>query len=135
MADLSQTAASVKIKSQGMLPIGTSGEALTQGQPIYQSGGVWYRCDANDTAAKSICTAIVITPCATSGYFAYATPGMDVDLGATLAVGEPYAVSTTVGGICPMADLVSTNYICPLGMTTAAGTFRFQPTGIGTQKP
>lgn len=134
MANLTQTAANVKIKSQAGVSVGQGGEALTQGQPIYQTAGKWYRCDANDTAAKAVCQAIVLTPTATDGYFAYATPGAEIDLGATLAVGEVYVVSADVGAIAPIADLVSTNYVTTLGTATTTSTLVFNPQVSGIQK-
>lgn len=135
MADLTQTAANVKLKGYASVSIGIAGEAVTQGQPIYRSSGSWYRCDANDTAAKANCAAIVLTPAATSGYFVYAPAGADIDLGATLTVGETYAVSTNVGAIAPVSDLASTNYVTTLGIATTTSTLRFTPQVSGIQKP
>jgi hypothetical protein len=134
MSDLVQTAANVKLKSSGGVGVGLGGEAITQGQPVYQSSGSWYRGDANDTAAKANCTAIALTPTATSGYFVYALPGAEIDLGATLTVGETYVVSTNVGAIAPIGDLASTNYVTTLGTATAASTLKFNPQVSGVQK-
>jgi hypothetical protein len=135
VADLTQSAVAVKIKSQGNVGIGLAGESLTQGQPIYQSSGSWYRCDANDTAAKAASGGIVLSPAATSGYFVYAAPGTDVDLGATLTVGETYIVSANVGAIAPIGDLATASYLTILGVATAAGTLKFNPQVSGVQKP
>lgn len=135
MADLSQTAANVKLKSDSTLRIGQAGESLTQGQPIYINTGKWYRCDANDTAAKAVCAGIVMTPAATDGYFAYAPPGTSVDLGATLTVGETYVVSATVGAIAPIGDLASASYVTTLGIATTTSTLVFNPQVSGVQKP
>jgi hypothetical protein len=38
-----------------------------------------------------------------------------INLGATLVVGEVYVVSATLGAIAPIGDLVSTNFVTPLG--------------------
>jgi len=120
MADLSQTAANVKLMSATQVTVGTAGEALTQGQPVYLSASKWYRCDANDTAAKAVAAGIVLTPAATDGIVVIAPNGASVDLGATLAIGTTYAVSATVGGICPIADITSGQYPTILGTATTA---------------
>jgi len=122
LADLSITAASVKLKSATQPIVGTGGEALSQGQGAYLSASKWYRCDANDTAAKAVCGGIVLTPCATDGIVLIAPNGATVDLGATLAVGTTYAVSATVGGICPLADITSGQYPTILGTATTTSS-------------
>jgi hypothetical protein len=134
MADLTQTAANVKLQGQSGVSVGQAGEALTQGQPIYLLAGKWYRCDANDTAAKANCAAIALTPASSNGYFVYALPGALIDVGATLAVGTLYSVSTTLGAIAPVSDLASTNYVTTLGIATAATTLAFNPQVSGIQK-
>ncbi len=134
MADISQTAANVKIIS-GPSGEGIAGEALTQGQPIYFVGNVGYRCDANDTAAKAECRGIVLTPSATSGRFLYAKPGAIVDLGATLTITQLYIVSANVGAIAPLGDLASSSYLCVLGGGRTTSQILFQPYVLGVQKP
>jgi hypothetical protein len=120
LADLSQSAVAVKLMSATQVTVGTAGEALTQGQPVYLSASKWYRCDANDTAAKAVCAGIVLTPAATDGVVIIAPNNATVDLGATLAVGTTYAVSATVGGVCPIADITSGQYPTILGTATTA---------------
>lgn len=134
MADLSQTAANVRIRSSGPIGVGTCGETLTAGQPVYESSGKWLRAGAAGSAALANAQRIVIvggtidTPCI------LASPGCDVDLGATLAVGETYAVSATVGAIAPVEDLVSTNRVTILGVASAANLLTFRPVVSGIQK-
>lgn len=134
MADLVQTAANVKLQGRAGVSVDQAGEALTQGQPIYLLSGKWYRCDANDTVAKANCTSIVLTSAATDGFFVRALPGASVDLGATLTVGETYVVSTTVGAIAPIGDLVSTNFVTTLGIATTALSLMFNPQVSGVAK-
>jgi len=110
MADLSQTPASVKLMSASQVQTVQAGEAITQGQPVYLSASKYYRCDANDTAAKAVAAGIALTPAASDGYFVLAPNGASVDVGATLAVGTTYAVSATVGAIAPIADITSGQY-------------------------
>jgi hypothetical protein len=134
MANLSQTAANVRIRSAGPIGTGVCGETLTAGQPAYESAGKWYRAGAAGSAALANAQRIVIvggtadTPCI------LAVPGCAVDLGATLAIGETYVVSATVGAIAPVADLVSTNRVTVLGIASTANSLTFRPVASGIQK-
>jgi hypothetical protein len=131
MADLSQTAANVKMVVGSNVQVGIAGEALTQGQPAYQSGEKWFRGRAT-TATLANCTRIVLTPAALDESVVLAKPGTEINLGATLAVGTVYAVSATLGAIAPIDDLVSTNFVTPLGVakTSSLLIFNPQPSGI-----
>jgi hypothetical protein len=143
MADISQTAANVATGSTStpIDPRAIYGESITQGQPLYRStsDGRYYRCDANDGAAKAVVAGIALTPGTTGSPGIVALPGTEagqslVNLGATLAVGQVYAVSTNVGGIAPYSDLGSTNYVTILGVATTAALLDFQPIVSGIQK-
>ena len=131
MADLSQTAANVKLAAGTSVIVGVAGEALTQGQPAALSSGKWVRCRAT-TAPLANCGGIVLTPAALDEPVVIARPGTRVNLGATLAVGTVYAVSANLGGIAPIADLGSTQFITPIGTATTAAILLFnpQPSGI-----
>jgi hypothetical protein len=134
MANLSQTAGNVKLKSNGPYGSAVAGESLTQGQPIYLSSSQAFRCDNNDGANKAACVGIVLTPATVGQTFLYALPGSSVDLGATLTIAETYIVSATVGAIAPIADLASTNYLTILGVARDASTLFFSPVVSGVQK-
>jgi hypothetical protein len=135
MADLSQTAANVKIMSgSARVIVCQAGEALTQGQPIYELNGKWYRCDANDGVAKANCTRIVLTPAAADGWFIAALPGSLVDLGATLVVGQTYVVSVNVGAIAPISDLATSSWVTPLGIAATTTALAFDPRPSGVQR-
>jgi len=128
MADLTQTRAEVSLESPGPIGAGIGGEAFDQGQPIYFSEGKWYLSDANDTAAKAEAEAISLAPCKGDGrYFAYARPGADIDLGATLDPGEVYVVSATAGAICPVGDLLPGEYVKVLGTARTDSILAFNP--------
>ena len=63
------------------------------------------------------------------------TPGASlVNLGATLAVGMPYAVSATVGAIAPIGDITSTQFVSIIGIATTAALLDFQPSISNTAK-
>lgn len=127
MADITVTAANVGFGASTVKtrPV-QFGEAVTQGQSVYQSGtdNKYYRTDA-DVLATAVAAGIVMSPASTNGYGTIAvsseSPGQAlVNLGATLAIGTVYCVSTTPGGICPVADLASGDFITILGVATTA---------------
>jgi hypothetical protein len=132
MADLSITAANVAI---GSLTVPTRpvqyGESVTQGQPVYRAtDGKWYKCDANNTATKAVCNGIVLTPGASDGFGIVMLPGSSpgqspVIIGATLSVGMQYAISTTAGGIRPVTDAASTEFVTTIGTATTASVLDF----------
>jgi len=134
MADLSQTAASVKLVVGQAVALGTAGETLTQGQPVYELAGKWMRCDANDGLAKANCSGIVLTPAVTNDRVVVAKANSEINLGATLVVGETYVVSTTVGAIAPIADLTTGHYVTILGTAKTAAILQFNPKPTGVQK-
>lgn len=134
MADLSQTAANVKVgASTTRITKVTYGETITQGMPVYlkAADGLYWKCDAS-TAAEAVCAGIALTPGVASdtGYMALpSTEGADqslVNLGATLTVGTVYSVSATAGAICPVADISSTQYVTVIGVAKTAALLDFQ---------
>ena len=133
MANISQTAASVALGSSTTPNrVVQVGEAVTQGMPLYfNTDGKWYQCDANDGVAKAVVGAIALTSASTDGYALVAlpatTPGVSlVNLGATLVVGEVYAVSATKGAIAPVGDITSTQFVAIIGIATTAALIDFQ---------
>lgn len=136
MADLTQTWANVVPDNDAAKIRGDSGEQLTAGQPVYRNAadGRFYRTDADDTEAKAACVGICqnsptnVQPCAIQ------TAG-DIDLGATLTVGETYVVSAQTGKIAPIGDLGSGDYVTILGVATAADNLKIGLVVSGVQKP
>jgi hypothetical protein len=57
--------------------------------------------------------------------------GGSMNLGAALAAGQPYFVSSNAGGICPAADLSSTEYTTYLGSATSASVINLGPHASG----
>lgn len=122
MAALSQTAANVALaaNSNAVLRKVKYGEAITQGNPIYQKAAdsLYYQCDAN-TQAEAASLGIALTPGASGDDGVMAVPGSTVDLGATLTVGETYVVGATAGSIHPIGDIASGWFVTILGTATA----------------
>lgn len=143
MADLSQTAANVEAKANCKVSLVQGGEAITQGMPVRKlaSDGKWYQCDA-DVEAEALAEGIAVTPCGgDTESFVVAKPSgsasspAQIDLGATLTVGETYVVSTNKGAIAPIGDLASGDYVTHLGVASAADTLDFVINASGTAKP
>jgi hypothetical protein len=120
MADLSITVTGVHPYSTATVSRVQAGEALTEGQVVYlKADGTYWKCDANEEA-KAVAAGIVISPApAADDYCVIQTAG-DIDLGATLTVGEIYCVSDTAGGIMPCGDLSTGEYVTIVGIATAA---------------
>jgi hypothetical protein len=80
-----------------------------------------------------------LSPAAIDGYALVALPATSpgrslVNLGATLAKGEVYAISATKGAIAPIGDLSSTQFISVLGIATTTALLDFQVSISNTDK-
>jgi hypothetical protein len=136
MADISITAGNVGIGSATTVTqVVQAGESVTQGQPVYRSTstGKYLRGDANDTAAKAIIEGIAVTAASTDGFFLIVSDGQ-INLGATLVKGTAYVVSATVGGIAPIADLTTNDYVTILGVASSTSILDVYITATGIQK-
>lgn len=137
MADISVTAASVKLKSNVKPPtVVQVGESVTQGQPGYakaSDAGKYWRADA-DTAEEALATGVFMTPASANGHAMFAGPGCIIDLGATLVVGQVYVVSANAGGIAPYSDLASGDFVTIVGVPSAAGTIELVMKATGVAK-
>lgn len=137
MADLTITAANVQQASDAEVEHGTAGATITAGQTVYKDttdSDKWKLADNDDTAAKAEATGIALVNCADGQPISVIRRG-DIDLGATLTVGEIYVLSSTAGGIAPEADLVTNDFVTVLGIATAADNLSFKPHVSGAQVP
>jgi hypothetical protein len=127
MAALSQTPANVGIGSSGTrVRVVQAGENITQGQPVYlNTDSKHYRADANASASTARAVGIAMSPAVTNGFFIMQEGANgNVNLGATLAVGETYCVGASAGQVVPIGDLTTGDYPCILG--TAISTSLIQ---------
>jgi len=141
MADLSQTAANVGVNDASTVIAAVQvGEAVTQGQPGYlnDADSKYYGCDgtnATGAAAKAEAAGIFLTPAAADGYAAFAFSPGNVDLGATLTVGETYVVSgLTAKAIGPLSDLAAGDWVTILGVADAADNLVMDILASGMQR-
>ena len=123
MADISITAANVGLTDDSGVAYRRVqyGETVTQGKSLYlkAADGKYWLADA-DALATAACVGIAITPGAADEYGIMVEEG-PLDLGATLTVGATYVVSTTAGGIAPIADLGSGDFTTILGVAVTSG--------------
>lgn len=137
MADITVTAADVGLADTGVVTQTVQvAVAVTQGQVGYldTTESKYRLADADLSSAAASAAGIFLTPAAIDGYAVIAMSG-PVDVGATLTVGETYVVSGTAGGIAPIADLATGDYVTLLGIATAAGKLQLDISASGAQVP
>lgn len=118
MADLTITAANVVAGSNATKESGIAGETITAGQAVYKSSttGKYMKADSNSgTAEARQARGIALNGAAADQPLAIQKAG-DITIGATLTAGVAYYLSDTAGGICPVADVGSGEYVCLLGL-------------------
>ncbi len=133
-ADLTQTAASVVPGSGAVHANGVPGEAFSAGMPVYikAADGLLYKA-LNTTAAAASCVGIAEAT-GVVGQRTFYQIGGQMNLGATLTVGETYVVSATAGKIAPIGDLASTNYVTYLGQAVSASMLNMNIGVTGVQR-
>jgi len=122
MADITITPANVIPGSGSSQQTGTAGEAITAGMAVYLNSSTqkWMKALASDTAAKSgsgVTYGIALNGASANQPITVDTADPNgISIGGTTVPGTIYCVSATAGGICPWADLVSTNYVTVIGV-------------------
>ena len=136
MSDLSLTAANVDAASSASIATGTLGATSTAGQVVYLDASTDKRrlADADASQASANAVGILLGGGSDNQPVHYIVVG-DVDVGATLTVGEIYVVSGTAGGIAPEADLASSDWVTVLGVATAADNLKVSILASGAQVP
>jgi hypothetical protein len=117
MVDIVITPASVSA-SAASVEHGTAGATITAGQIVYldTSDNKYKLADNNSaTAAVRQPRGIALNGASDGQPLAIKKAG-DVTLNAVLTAGTAYYLSDTPGGICPLADLLTGEYVCLLGL-------------------
>lgn len=136
MANLTITAASVAIGSTETKTVRrNAGEALAQGQPYYisTSDNKAYRTDNNDGSTKAEIAGVTLTPAATNSDFIGIELGPMI-IGATVAIGTTYVVSSSVGLIAVEADITSGQYVSYIGYGISTSQIYVDPKPTGLTK-
>lgn len=116
MADLTITAANVLKGTGAIISTANAGETITQGQPVYinSSDKEAYRADADASLAAAAAVGIALNSASNGQPIKYQTGGT-ITLG-TGTEGVVYCVSATAGGIAPVSDLTTGDYVTILGV-------------------
>ncbi len=134
MADLTITAASVVISADARVNNSyVAGEAVTAGQVVYlkAADSRWWLSGTAGSAALAQVGGIALHGASAGQPLAVMEAG-DITIGATIAAAVEYYVSNNVGGICPVADIGSADYlsIVGYGISTTVLRLMIKPTGI-----
>ena len=122
MADLTITAASVLAGANATKKEGLAGETLVAGKAVYQAAATkkWFLADSNSaTAEVRRAVGITLNAASLNQPVSVQTSG-DITIGATLTAGVALYLSDTPGGICPVADIGSGEFVCLLGLAKSA---------------
>jgi hypothetical protein len=135
-ADLSVTAANVVPASGYQFVDGTAGETITAGQPLYlkASDTRYWKADSDASSATATVIGIALNG-SSAGQPVRVQTGGDINIGATLTVGEIYVLSATAGAICPEGDLVTDDFVSILGVATTASNLKLRVFVSGVDVP
>lgn len=134
MTDISITAANVVAGTGAKKSQGIAGETITAGQAIYKdpTSGKYMKADSNSGAAEArVPDGIALHGASNNQPIALQTSG-PITIGATLTPGVAYYLSDTPGGICPVADVGSGEYVCLIGLAKSASvlSINIEYTGV-----
>lgn len=134
MADLTITAASVIAGSDANTESGTAGATITAGQAVYKSSTSkkWLLADNDSATAEVRQMGGIALNGASDGQPIVVHKSGDLTIGATLTAGTAYYLSATPGGICPLADVASGDYVVQVGLakSTSVIDVDIQYTGV-----
>ena len=122
MSDLSLTAASVLKGTGAQLGYGIAGAAITAGQALYIDAADSNKlklADCDGASALRTCVGLALNTCASGQPVTYQKGG-EISLGSVLTQGTIYALSDTAGGIRPVADNGSGDYVTILGVAKSS---------------
>ena len=133
MADLTITAANVVPVTGYSKTTGVAGATITAGQPVYidtTDSNKMKACDVDASVLAATVAGIALHGASNGQPLSYITSG-DITIGATVAVGIHYVASDTAGGIMPIADLDSGDYVSRLGYGISTTQIRMDIKNLG----
>lgn len=119
MADISITPGNVLKGTDAVVESGTAGETITAGQVVYKAAasGRFLKADANATGAEARTPRGIALNGASDGQPLTIQKSGQITIGGTMTAGIQYYLSDTAGGICPVADIGSGEYVAPIGVS------------------
>jgi hypothetical protein len=137
MAALVITAANV-LAGEGITKrVVTAGGTITAGMPVYKDAADSdkYKASRANVLATKDCDGIALNGAANGQPLSIATGEGDLNLGATLAVGEAYCVSDAVAGqIVPFGDLGAGDFVEIIGVAETASNLLLGARTAGVAK-
>lgn len=135
MADITVTAANVVPQSNAKTHYDRlANVAITAGESVSidpTTGKIVLADNDAGGAAGTGTAGIAVASVGAGNICPYQNDG-DLAIGATLVVGAPYFVSSTGGGICPAADLVTGSVTAFLGIAKSASILSVKVLNPGT---
>lgn len=135
MADLTITVGDVKKTDSTSIAEGIAGATVTAGQPVYKDSTASNKlkpADA-DVLASAAAVGIALHGASADQPLKYAISG-NLTLSAVMTAGAVYVVSANAGGIAPVADLGSGDYVTLLGIATSTTNLKLSISVSATAK-
>jgi hypothetical protein len=120
MADLTITGTNVVAGTNATTKQGIAGEAITAGQAVYQKAAdsKIYKAKSSGTPEEATVKGIALNGCALGQSVLFQSTGnLNIGAAATLKT-TTYCLSAAYGGVCPQADLITTNRLVVIGYAT-----------------
>ena len=130
MVDLVVTPADV-LTVDGIVRDGIAGAAITQGQPVRASGGQYVPATDNDDANAAAVAGIALQSVAAGQPIRFQESGV-IDIGATVAVGKVYVLSTS-GAIAPVDDIAGGEFVTVIGVGVTINNIKLSINASGVQ--
>ncbi|MBB5038264.1 hypothetical protein [Prosthecobacter dejongeii] len=129
-ADVSVTAANVRVSSLAVIMPGTFGEAVTAGQPVYVGPDSRYYLTDVNVAGKTELAGIAINGGAAGQPALVCSEDPAFTPGFTLSTSAPvYVASATAGGIAPVADVTTGWFTTVIMVARSTTTASFRARG------
>lgn len=122
MADLTITAANVL--GFGTKKEGTAGATITAGQALMKATDGDLEPASDDSVENADCVGIALIGASSGQPVLYQKAG-NINLGATLAVGKVYVLSSS-GGIAPVDDVAGGEFVTVLGVAISTSQLKQQ---------
>ncbi|MBY3386401.1 hypothetical protein [Rhizobium laguerreae] len=118
MADLVISSGLVVAGADSSAVSGVAGETIAAGKAVYQSSTTkkWMLADSNSATAEARQAKGIALNGASLNQPIAIHKGGDLTIGATLTAGQALYLSDTPGGLCPLADVGSGEYLCLIGL-------------------
>lgn len=123
MANLTITAANVQQSDGAVIRNAIARDTVTAGMVLNMTSEGVGPADT-DTLVHARVAGIALNNAATGQPVAYVVRDGELDLGATLVVGETYVLGTE-GAIRPIADVTTADFVAILGVASAANKLQF----------